>query len=113
MNAMNPTSGTDSALPVETCKLFRKSNFSDLFKEGGSHCLEVSARRAAYIASVLEIEPPARLVDEDDCLAPEIIDFVRRTGASLDFIFVGDLRGMILTDCERRLEWLAGKGGEA
>ncbi|RRH71973.1 hypothetical protein [Falsigemmobacter faecalis] len=113
MNAMNPLSGPDTALPVDTCNSLRKSNFSNLFDDGETHNLEVSARRAAYVAEVLGVDPPARLVDEEDCLSPEVMDFVRHTGASLDFIFVGDLRGMILTDCERRLEWFTGKSGEA
>lgn len=67
-------------------------------------CMVASEARAAFVADVLGVEPPARLVDEENCPSPEIMDFVRRTGASLDFIFMGDLRGII------RAAYEAGRG---
>ncbi|MBJ2151359.1 hypothetical protein [Paracoccus sp. IB05] len=113
MNAMTPVCGTDTAFPAATHRRVRKFDISDLFQDEGSLNYDISARRAAYVAEVLGGEPPARLVDEDDCPAPEVMDFVRRTGASLDFIFMGDLRSMVMADCARRQEWFAGEGDEA
>lgn len=72
----------------------------DLFVED-DETYEVSARRAAFVAGVLGIKPPSRLVDEENCPTEELIDFVMKSGASLDFIFLGDLRSMIARSAAR------------
>lgn len=95
-------SANDTGLPANTNAPARKLDFSDLFEDRGKMNLEVAARRAAYIAEVMGAEPPARLLDEENCPAPELMDFANRTGANFDFIFVGDLRAMIMSDCAMR-----------
>lgn len=67
--------------------------------------------RAAYVAEVLGCDPPARLLDEHNCPSPEALEFVHQHGANLDFIFMGDLRAMILADCAARKARFAGKDG--
>ena len=39
--------------------------------------------------------PPDRLLFDDGSPAPELLNFCVRYGASLDWIFLGDVRGMI------------------
>lgn len=52
--------------------------------------------RLHFYADTIGVEPPSRLVCEDDTLAPEFVAFCSRYGASLDWIFMGDLRRMVL-----------------
>lgn len=78
-------------------------DLAHLFIDAEHHDISVCEARAAFAAEVLGVEPPSRLVDRDDCLAPEVIDFMRRTGVSLDFIFCGDLRGMLRVAAGERL----------
>ena len=51
--------------------------------------------RMHHYADTIGREPPARLLDQDGAPAVELLDFCRRTGASLDWIFLGDVRAMI------------------
>ena len=56
--------------------------------------IAAEARLEVY-ADTIGREPPARLLDEHRAPSPELLDFCRRTGASLDWIFLGDVRAMI------------------
>ena len=85
-------------------------NVAHLFADRPGFDPQLSEARAAYVAEVLGVEPPSRLLDDDGAPSPEVMDFVMRTGASLDFIFMGDLRILILGDCKDRLRWFATKG---
>lgn len=58
--------------------------------------------RVAFVAQILGVSPPARVLDDDDCVAPEFMEFAKSTGACMNFIFAGDLRSMIMSDCEAR-----------
>lgn len=51
--------------------------------------------RAQFYADTIRVEPPARLLSQDGAPAPELLQFCVRYGASLDWIFLGDVRGMI------------------
>ena len=51
--------------------------------------------RVRFFADTLEIEPSARLLSEDGAPAPELMAFCKRTGMSLDWAFLGDLRPMV------------------
>jgi len=52
------------------------------------------ARMQVY-ADTIGVEPPARLLDQDGAPAPELLKFCITHGASLDWIFCGDVRAMI------------------
>ena len=52
--------------------------------------------RLHFYADTIGVEPPARLLSADDAPAPELIDFCDRYGASFDWIFLGDVRRMVL-----------------
>ena len=51
--------------------------------------------RAAFIAEALGVTSPSRLLAADRAPSPELLAFCRETGASLDFIFLGDIRPML------------------
>ncbi len=51
--------------------------------------------RVALIADVLKMSPPESLLADDGAPSAELLAFCRQSGASLDFIFCGDLRAMI------------------
>lgn len=51
--------------------------------------------RMQFYADTIGVEPPARVLAEDGAPAPELLRFCVRYGASLDWIFLGDVRGMI------------------
>ncbi|WP_143040425.1 hypothetical protein [Rhodobacter sp. 24-YEA-8] len=54
-----------------------------------------AAGRASYAAGVLEVEAPQSLLAPDGGPSSEIMDFCQKTGVSLDFIFCGDVKGML------------------
>lgn len=56
--------------------------------------IEAEARLQFY-ADTIGVEPPSRLLSEDGAPAQELLRFCLRYGASLDWIFFGDVRGMI------------------
>ncbi len=58
--------------------------------------------RAAYFASVLGKEPPARLLSDDGAPSPELMAFCDDTGMSLDWVFTGDLKPMVLASHRNR-----------
>lgn len=58
---------------------------------------EAEARMQFY-ADTIGVQPPERLLDVDGAPSDELDVFCRRYGASLDWIFLGDLRRMII-DC--------------
>lgn len=51
--------------------------------------------RVHFYADTIGVEPPARLLCPEGAPAPELLTFCRQHGASLDWIFCGDLRAMI------------------
>lgn len=51
--------------------------------------------RMQFYADTVGVEPPKRLLSEDGAPASELLDFCLKYGASLDWIFFGDLRRMI------------------
>lgn len=55
---------------------------------------EAEARMHFY-ADTIGVQPPDRLLSDDGSPAPELLNFCVRYGASLDWIFLGDVRGMI------------------
>ncbi|MCC1494949.1 hypothetical protein [Cognatishimia sp. F0-27] len=55
---------------------------------------EAEARMHFY-ADTIGVQPPGRLLSDDGAPAPELLNFCVRCGASLDWIFLGDVRGMI------------------
>lgn len=54
-----------------------------------------SEARMQFYADTIAVEPPKRLIDEDGAPAQELLRFCDKYGASLDWIFMGDVRGMI------------------
>ena len=56
--------------------------------------IEAEARMHFY-ADTIGVVPPDRLISEDGAPAFELLNFCVRYGASLDWIFLGDVRGMI------------------
>jgi hypothetical protein len=52
------------------------------------------ARLTLYAATIGQ-PAPAALVDRGGAPSRELLDFCKRTGASLDWIFCGDVRAMI------------------
>lgn len=54
-----------------------------------------SEARLSFYADTIGVEPPARMVCDAGCPAPELLIFCERYGASLDWIFLGDVRAMI------------------
>ncbi|MEP1592883.1 hypothetical protein [Sulfitobacter sp.] len=56
--------------------------------------IEAEARMQFY-ADTIGVFPPERLLSGDGSPAPELLNFCVRYGASLDWIFLGDVRGMI------------------
>lgn len=55
---------------------------------------EAEARMHFY-ADTIGVEPPDRLLCDDRAPTPELLIFCACYGASLDWIFLGDVRGMI------------------
>ncbi|MDQ1848534.1 hypothetical protein Q9299_09575 [Gemmobacter fulvus] len=51
--------------------------------------------RATFIAATLGLLAPLPVRDGDGCPSPEVCAFCLLTGASLDFIFRGDIRPML------------------
>lgn len=62
---------------------------------------EASAR-VAYFASVLGKEPPAILLADDGAPSSELMTFCNDTGMSLDWVFTGDLKPMVLASYRDR-----------
>ena len=54
-----------------------------------------AAKRASLYAETINVDPPSKLVDGDGAVSRELGAFCREYGASLDWIFLGDVRGMI------------------
>lgn len=52
--------------------------------------------RVAYFAGVLSKKPPASLLADDGAPSPELLAFCKDTGMSLDWVFTGDLKPMVL-----------------
>lgn len=52
--------------------------------------------RMHFCADTIGVQPPERLLSEDGAFAPELLNFCARYGASLDWIFFGDVRPMII-----------------
>lgn len=52
--------------------------------------------RVEEFAGVLGLTPPESLVDEDNAPTGELLTFCRTTGMSLDWVFLGDIRPMVL-----------------
>jgi hypothetical protein len=59
--------------------------------------------RARLYANVIGVEPPARLLCSQGGPSRDLLDFHRRYGASLDWIFLGDMRQMIRDSYARAL----------
>jgi len=51
--------------------------------------------RMQFYADTVGMEAPAKLIGEDGAPARELLTFCIDTGASLDWIFLGDVRAMI------------------
>ena len=51
--------------------------------------------RMQFYADTIAVEPPKRLIGEDGAPAQELLRFCVKYGASLDWIFMADVRGMI------------------
>jgi len=51
--------------------------------------------RLSFYADTIGAEPPARLLCDQGAPSAELLAFCDRCGASLDWIFRGDVRGMI------------------
>lgn len=51
--------------------------------------------RVEFYADTIGVTPPARIVTKGRAPSPELLTFCNRYGASLDWIFLGDIRGMI------------------
>lgn len=51
--------------------------------------------RMQFYADTIGVEPPKRLLSDDGAPARELLDFCLEYGASLDWIFLGDVRRMI------------------
>ena len=51
--------------------------------------------RVQFFADVVGVEAPARLIGDDEAPTRELLNFCIETGASLDWIFLGDVRAMI------------------
>ena len=56
---------------------------------------EKAAQRVKLYAETIGVSPPARLLCDEGAPAPELMAFCHEFGASLDWIFLGDVRGMI------------------
>ena len=56
--------------------------------------VEAEARMQVY-ADTVGAESPAKLIGDDGAPARELLTFCINTGASLDWIFLGDVRAMI------------------
>ena len=51
--------------------------------------------RLQFYADTIGAPVPPRLLSEDGSPSPELLNFCVRYGASLDWVFLGDLRAMI------------------
>lgn len=51
--------------------------------------------RLHFYADTIGVEPPQRLLSDEGAPTPELLSFCNRYGASLDWVFLGDLRAMI------------------
>ena len=51
--------------------------------------------RLHHYADTIGVEPPARLLTRDGVPSPELLAFCDRYGASLGWIFLGDVRALI------------------
>lgn len=56
---------------------------------------EQAWERVRLYAKTLKVTPPVRLICDEGAPAPELMAFCREYGANLDWIFMGDVRGMI------------------
>ena len=56
---------------------------------------QIAQERVNFFADTLGVRPPARLLTADHAPAPELMNFCQQYGASLDWIFLGDVRRMI------------------
>ena len=56
--------------------------------------IEATAR-AEFFANTLGLTAPGKLVADDGAPSKELLDFCRKTGMSLDWVFLGDLRPMV------------------
>lgn len=57
--------------------------------------LKIAAKRLKLFADTIGKKAPPQLLDAEGAPHPELLRFSIETGASLDFIFCGDLRPMI------------------
>lgn len=55
-----------------------------------------------FFADTLGLVPPSKVVSEDDAPAAELIQFCHDTGMSLNWVFCGDLRPMVLATYRER-----------
>lgn len=78
---------------------------------------ETRLGRLAFVAEALGIPAPEGqapdLLGDDAAPHPAVMAFCRETGASLDFIFRGDIRPMVRGDFNRTREGSAAMKGEA
>lgn len=51
--------------------------------------------RLHFYADTIGVEPPAHIVCPEGAPTQALLDFCRRYGASLDWIFCGDMRALI------------------
>ncbi|MDP5217124.1 hypothetical protein Q5Y75_07840 [Ruegeria sp. 2205SS24-7] len=56
---------------------------------------EKAEARAKLYAHTIGVNSPASLVADDGAPSREVLNFCLTNGASLDWIFLGDVRGMI------------------
>lgn len=59
--------------------------------------------RVAYFARVVGKESPTNLLSDDGAPSPELLAFCNDTGMSLDWVFTGDLKPMVLASHRDRL----------
>ncbi|MCB2110835.1 hypothetical protein [Albidovulum sp.] len=67
--------------------------------------------RLSFYADTIGVEAPKRLVCDQGAPAPELLTFCDRYGASLDWVFLGDVRAMIRDSYKVARERRFGGGG--
>ena len=66
-----------------------------------AHDLTKAQERMELYAHTINVDPPARLLCDEGAPSDELLMFCQEHGASLDWIFRGDVRGMII-DCKKQ-----------